>query len=62
MFYDTCLDYDVYSLYLYLLSPITSTHNLTVSENVAYDTRGHCFMLEDGGGECFCHDVGDISV
>jgi hypothetical protein len=25
------------------------THNLTISENVAYDTRGHCFITEDGG-------------
>ena len=37
--------------YSLLSSIITSTHNLTLSENVAYDTRGHCFMLEDGGGE-----------
>lgn len=25
------------------------THNLTVSETVAHETKGHCFMLEDGG-------------
>mmetsp|Transcript_27531 Transcript_27531/g.45154 ORF Transcript_27531/g.45154 Transcript_27531/m.45154 type:complete len:385 (-) Transcript_27531:31-1185(-) len=28
---------------------IHGTHNVTVSENVAFDTKGHCFMLEDGG-------------
>jgi hypothetical protein len=28
---------------------IHGTHNATVSDNVAYDTQGHCFMLEDGG-------------
>ena len=28
---------------------IHGTHNVTLSENVAYDTRGHCYMLEDGG-------------
>ena len=28
---------------------IHGSHNVTVSENVAYDTQGHCFMLEDGG-------------
>ena len=30
---------------------VHGTHNLTLSENVAYDTRGHCYMLEDGGGK-----------
>jgi hypothetical protein len=25
------------------------THNLTVSGNVAFETKGHCFMTEDGG-------------
>ena len=28
---------------------IHGSHNVTVSDNVAYDTKGHCFMLEDGG-------------
>lgn len=28
---------------------VHGSHNVTVSENVAYDTKGHCFMLEDGG-------------
>lgn len=28
---------------------VHGTHNVTVSENVAFDTKGHCFMLEDGG-------------
>jgi hypothetical protein len=25
------------------------THNLTISDNVAFDTMGHCYMTEDGG-------------
>jgi hypothetical protein len=25
------------------------THNLTITNNVAHETFGHCFMLEDGG-------------
>ena len=42
---------------------VHGTHNLTLSENVAYDTRGHCFMLEDGGGKHFSsYVVDDISV
>ena len=28
---------------------VHGTHNLTISENVAYDTHGHCFITEDGG-------------
>lgn len=28
---------------------IHGSHNISVSENVAYDTHGHCFLLEDGG-------------
>ena len=28
---------------------IHGSHNVTVSKNVAFDTQGHCFMLEDGG-------------
>lgn len=33
------------------IHPLThhSTHNVTLQENVAFDTFGHCFMLEDGG-------------
>jgi parallel beta-helix repeat protein len=27
---------------------IHGTDNITISENVAYDTAGHCFVLEDG--------------
>jgi len=27
---------------------VHGTHNVSVANNVAYDTRGHCFMLEDG--------------
>jgi len=28
---------------------IHGTHGVTLSDNVAYDTFGHCFMIEDGG-------------
>eukprot|EP00978_Attheya_sp_CCMP212_P049705 scaffold698486_cov75-Attheya_sp.AAC.1 len=28
---------------------VHGTHNLTLSENIAFDTKGHCFMTEDGG-------------
>ncbi|GJP61604.1 hypothetical protein CLOP_g18747 [Closterium sp. NIES-67] len=28
---------------------VHTTFNLTVQENVAYHTRGHCFMVEEGG-------------
>ena len=28
---------------------VHGTHNLTVSENIAHETKGHCYMLEDGG-------------
>ena len=28
---------------------VHGTHNLTVIENVAHETKGHCYMLEDGG-------------
>ena len=26
-----------------------TTHNLSIVENVAYHTRGHCFIVEEGG-------------
>ena len=28
---------------------IHGSHNVTLTENVAFDTFGHCYMLEDGG-------------
>ena len=28
---------------------VHGTHGVTVSNNVAYDTMGHCYFLEDGG-------------
>ena len=28
---------------------VHGTHNLTVADNVAFETRGHCYMTEDGG-------------
>ena len=26
-----------------------ASHNITFDSNVAYNTSGHCFMLEEGG-------------
>lgn len=28
---------------------VHATHNLTISENIAFNTSGHCFMVEEGG-------------
>lgn len=28
---------------------VHACHNMTIESNVAYDTRGHCFILEEGG-------------
>ena len=28
---------------------VHGTHNLTVLENVAYESKGHCYITEDGG-------------
>jgi parallel beta-helix repeat protein len=28
---------------------IHGSHNVTVTDNVAFETHGHCYMLEDGG-------------
>ncbi|CAI7748593.1 unnamed protein product [Closterium sp. NIES-53] len=39
---------------------VHATFNLTVEENVAFNTRGHCFMVEEGGeqGNSFIRNVG----
>ncbi|CAI5458328.1 unnamed protein product, partial [Closterium sp. Yama58-4] len=39
---------------------VHTTFNLTVEENVAYHTRGHCFMVEEGGetGNTFLRNLG----
>lgn len=36
------------------------TNNVLVANNTAYDTKGHCFMLEDGieTGNMFIHNLG----
>jgi hypothetical protein len=28
---------------------VHGSHNVTIAANVAFDTKGHCFMTEDGG-------------
>ena len=28
---------------------VHGSHNVTVADNVSYDTHGHCYMTEDGG-------------
>ena len=37
-----------------------ATSNMTVEENVAYETRGHCFIVEEGGevGNLFRRNLG----
>lgn len=39
---------------------IHGSHNVTIEENVAFDTYGHCYMLEDGGerGNTFLNNLG----
>ncbi|CAI7826470.1 unnamed protein product [Closterium sp. NIES-53] len=39
---------------------VHATFNLTVEENVAFNTRGHCFMVEEGGeqGNSFIRNLG----
>ena len=39
---------------------VHGSHNVDVSDNVAYDHYGHCFFLEDGGemGNKFDHNLG----
>eukprot|EP00271_Cylindrocystis_brebissonii_P021385 TRINITY_DN7575_c0_g1_i1.p1 TRINITY_DN7575_c0_g1~~TRINITY_DN7575_c0_g1_i1.p1 ORF type:complete len:1194 (-),score=130.61 TRINITY_DN7575_c0_g1_i1:1675-5256(-) len=39
---------------------IHATHNVTIDSNVAYNTKGHCFMVEDGGemNNTFINNIG----
>lgn len=39
---------------------VHNTHNLLVEENIAYDTKGHCFIVEDGmeTGNKFLRNLG----
>jgi G8 domain len=39
---------------------VHGTDNLIIEDNVAYDTKGHCFILEDGieTGNQFLHNIG----
>ena len=43
---------------------IHGTHNTTVSENVAFRTAGHCFMMEDGGemDNSFVGNIGALTM
>jgi hypothetical protein len=35
---------------------VHGTHNLEIRENIAFDTKGHCFLLEDG------HETGNMFI
>jgi len=38
---------------------VHATDNLIVERNVAFDTRGHCYMVEEGGtGKFLCPQSG----
>ena len=39
---------------------VHATHHLTLEANVAYETYGHCFMLEEGSerGNIFRRNLG----
>ena len=39
---------------------VHGTHGVTVADNVAYNTFGHCYFLEDGGekNNTFHHNLG----
>ena len=42
---------------------VHGTHNVTLSNNVAYNTFGHCYFLEDGGEKftTFHHNLGLVT-
>ena len=42
---------------------IHGTDNVLIQENIAYDTKGHCFMLEDGieTGNLFLRNLGALT-
>lgn len=43
---------------------VHATHNLTVDSNVAYNTSGHCFLVEEGGEQdnTFINNLGFLTV
>jgi len=43
---------------------VHGTHNLLIQENIAFDTKGHCFMLEDGfeSGNVFLRNLGALTA
>ena len=42
---------------------VHGTHNLVIQENVAFDTKGHCFIVEDGyeTGNKFLYNLGALT-
>jgi len=40
---------------------IATTHYISVSENVAYNTTGHCFVLQSGIGNTFERNLGALT-
>ena len=42
---------------------IHGTHNVSIFDNVAYESIGHCYMLEDGGewDNTFEHNLGCVT-
>lgn len=42
---------------------VHATHNVTVDSNVAYNTAGHCFMIEEGGEQdnSFLYNLGFLT-
>ena len=42
---------------------VHGTHGVTVADNVAYNTFGHCYFLEDGGekNNTFHHNLGLVT-
>ena len=42
---------------------VHATHNMTLEDNFAFNTTGHCFILEDGieMGNTFLHNLGLVN-
>ena len=42
---------------------VHNSHGLSIEDNVAFDTIGHCYFLEDGGerGNSWIHNLGILS-
>ena len=53
----------MYNLKILRCITVHGTHNVTVSNNVAYNTFGHCYFLEDGGEKftTFHHNLGLVT-